>query len=350
LNLLKSCAAAAHSPEDLELVGGLLLIEISRVEVLSNTGFELFLLQTVFIAIYWKLTSSDAFTLKGQLWGSTRKFQDVESFLTIFEEGQNNPEVRIQLDLRNYFLLDFAYRYLPNREEHTQSFFNCPGSCPLACPRSVNFKVLREKFIKQCPGTFELCNDVLGKKWLRACLTWCKAALDGQSQRAGSLQITRLVTGDEGRADQIWIYWHLWTEWQIRKGNPGGLPFWDEDTERSSGITAPELLFELTGLALSFDPATLDIKRSRSQDPKTFVKKRYLKGLEILSKMEDKVLAESFLSQHVSPYQSSDNQEYLVSNWEAHAQTTTIVRPIPTDSYLSKQWIFSSVQGKRSPN
>lgn len=337
LSLLKSCAVTAHSSEDLELVRDILLEEISRVRLLPNTELDLFLLQTVFTVIYRKITMLDARALKDQLWESTRKFQDVERFLTTFREGSSNHERRIQLDLHNFYLLNFAYQYLPEQEEHFKRLCNCPGRCLVHHTRSLDLQILKGEFLKQSPGTFEICNGNLGNPSLRACIAWCRTAFNKKFQRAGQLAIIRHMLGEAERADHIWIYWHLWSLWQIQKDRPGHPLSWDEDKKRFLGITAPELLFQLTGLVLSLSSPTVATKRtsiSLFQDPVDLVKQRCLKGLDVISQMRDEQLAESFLSYHVSFHESPRDQEFSGTARSEFTEKTQARKAFQGEGYL----------------
>jgi hypothetical protein len=110
---------------------------------------------------------------------------------------------------------------------------------------------------------------------------------------------------DEERTESTGIYWLLWIQWQMQQGLPDGPSFWDEDTERVMGISGPELLLKITGLTLKYSPDGLKrLRRNRTfdgRDSETI--QCALEGIEVLAAMSDQMLAESFLSQLVSPCQ-----------------------------------------------
>jgi hypothetical protein len=311
LDLLKSCAGFASSIGELDLMHTLLTREVYRVEALPNTETEQFLLHTVLAIIFkqleWRTLSKVPWKdlSKEALWKSTRTYYDLSTFLMKFQEGAENPEARIQLDLSSYYILDFAFRSLDDTFEELASVVegidsNHPLKPVLSRLQSVNLERLRMEFLCQYPGTFGLHNAQMRNRTLRNSLDWCRKTLASQNLLP---EQSRVIHGylSEERANAIGIYWLLWTKWQAQRRNSNF--FWDADTERVMGISGPELIWELINLA--FKVVSNENKRPRrsrifSSWDSELIQHAH-EGTEVLARMSDRVLAESFLSQLVSP-------------------------------------------------
>jgi hypothetical protein len=316
LNLSTLCASLASSPKDLELVQILISKEVRRVEALPNTEMEQFMLRTVLAVVYMQLDKIDAF--KDERWNLTRHFYDLNTFLTTFQEWAYDPETRYQLDLSSYYILDFAFRFFVGTYEELHSVLISSQSsfqegvlrAKFEHSQSIQLKILQENFLTQYPGTFGLQEGVLRNRTLRNCLDWCHKTLASQSRLPVQSGIIQLFL-DAERARPIITYWLLWTQWQVQKAQPNGTFFWDAETERLMGMSGTALLWELIELAQKvFRCDDKQSRRSRifGESDSEFIRRAYDR-MDILSRMSDTELTESFLSHLISSRQPNADSE-----------------------------------------
>jgi hypothetical protein len=299
-DILLYCAASASTISELSIMKNILIQEAE-----SETGVRNELQQFILCGLVTiiSLRLGHINTYKDYLSKAREIYSSIDEFIDRIRQDSGDEFHPTVLDLNSYYVVRIIFRSISENDQLQVADMLSNPSAPIHLTKWLNgnLKLLELKFLRQSPGPFGLDSGKSVFPWLRAGLEWCRDILRTTYQLPRQWKSLQTISRSKHWTESVAIFGHLWTKWFPKKSTPESSIFWTSTIQNITGISGAEFLYEMSSLMLEMTPQE---DKSRKLHRGIISKElnlihRAIGGVDFLLKLDDKQLAEVFLTSFI---------------------------------------------------